>query len=48
LQAVALGLAAVPMGAFDDRRLAQTLQLPADHAPLYLVAAGRPRSVPPV
>lgn len=44
IQAVALGLAAVPIGAFDDRRLAQVLRLPSDHAPLYIVAVGHPRS----
>ncbi len=43
-QAVALGLAAVPIGAFDDRRLAQALRLPSDRAPLYIVAVGHPRS----
>lgn len=44
LQAAALGLAAVPIGAFDDHRLAQTLRLPSDHAPLYIVAVGHPRA----
>ncbi len=43
LQAVALGLAAVPIGAFDDRQLAQALRLPSDHAPLYIIAVGHPR-----
>ncbi len=43
LQAVALGLVAVPIGAFDDRRLAEVLRLPSDHAPLYIVAVGHPR-----
>ncbi|HET8979467.1 MAG TPA: SagB/ThcOx family dehydrogenase [Solirubrobacteraceae bacterium] len=43
LQAVATGLSAVPIGAFDDRRLAQSLRLPGDHAPLYIVAVGYPR-----
>jgi SagB-type dehydrogenase family enzyme len=43
LQAVALDLAAVPIGAFDDQRLAETLRLPSDRAPLYIVAVGRPR-----
>ncbi len=43
LEAVALGLAAVPIGAFDDARVAEVLSLPRAHAPLYLVAVGRPR-----
>lgn len=43
LQAVALDLAAVPIGAFDDRRLAETLRLPNDRAPLYIIAVGHPR-----
>ena len=43
LQAVALGLGAVPMGAFDDRRVQDVLGLPADHVPLYLVPVGHPR-----
>jgi SagB-type dehydrogenase family enzyme len=47
LQAVALGLAAVPIGAFDDKRLAQTLRLPSDHIPLYLVAIGHARTATP-
>lgn len=47
LQAVALGLAAVPVGAFDDHRLAQTLRLPSDHEPLYIVAVGHPSASSP-
>lgn len=43
LQAVALGLAAVPVGAFDDRRVGQILAMPADEQPLYLIAVGWPR-----
>jgi nitroreductase len=42
LQAVALGLGAVPIGAFDDDRLSRALGLPADHRPLYLIPVGRP------
>lgn len=42
LAAVALELAAVPIGAFDDERVASTLGLPGDESPLYLVAVGRP------
>lgn len=43
LQATALGLAAVPVGAFDDAKVADVLALPKGEAPLYLIALGRPR-----
>lgn len=43
LQAVALGLGAVPIGAFEDRRVQAVLDLPADHEPLYLIPVGHPR-----
>ena len=43
LQAVALGLGAVAVGAFDDRRVQQALDLPRDHEPLYLLCIGPPR-----
>jgi nitroreductase len=42
LQAVALDLAAVPIGAFEDERVQQVLDLPSTHRPLYLVPVGRP------
>lgn len=42
LQAVVLGLAAVPVGAFYDRDVQQTLALPADQEPLYLIPVGAP------
>jgi SagB-type dehydrogenase family enzyme len=42
LQAVALGLGAVPIGAFHDAELASVLDLHADHEPLYLIPIGRP------
>ncbi|MHC4340605.1 MAG: SagB/ThcOx family dehydrogenase [Planctomycetota bacterium] len=42
LQAVALGLGAVPIGAFHDDPLRESLGLPADHRPLYLIPVGRP------
>jgi SagB-type dehydrogenase family enzyme len=44
LQATALRLAAVPIGAFDDRDVAGVLQLPDDHRPLYIVSVGHPRT----
>ena len=42
LQAVTLGLGAVPIGAFDDAALASTLKLPRGYAPVYLVFVGNP------
>jgi SagB-type dehydrogenase family enzyme len=42
LQAVALGLAALPVGAFDAGELTAVLDLPRGHEPVYLVAIGRP------
>jgi SagB-type dehydrogenase family enzyme len=43
LEAVALDLAGVPIGAFDDDRVSEVLQLPSDEIPLYLVPIGHPR-----
>lgn len=43
LEAVALGLAGVPIGAFDDGRVADALGLPAGEEPRYLLAIGHPR-----
>jgi len=43
LEAVALGLGAVPIGAFDDRRVARLLDLGSGEAPLYLIPVGHPR-----
>ncbi len=43
LQAVALGLAGVPVGAFDDDGIRQVLALPAEEEPLYLLPIGHPR-----
>jgi SagB-type dehydrogenase family enzyme len=42
LQAVALGLGAVPIGAFEDTRVQDVLGLPVDHEPLYLIPIGHP------
>jgi SagB-type dehydrogenase family enzyme len=43
LEAVALGLGAVPIGAFQDEQVQAALQLPADHQPLYLIPVGHAR-----
>lgn len=42
LQAVALDLGAVPIGAFHDQDVQQVLGLPVDHIPLYLIPVGHP------
>ena len=42
LEAAALGLGAVPVGAFDDSALARALDLPTNQEPLYLIAVGEP------
>jgi SagB-type dehydrogenase family enzyme len=43
LQAVALGLGAVPVGAYEDAHVSRVLDLPAEHIPLYLIPVGHPR-----
>jgi SagB-type dehydrogenase family enzyme len=43
LQAVALGLGGVPIGAFYDDQVQSALSLPPDHEPLYLIPIGHPR-----
>jgi SagB-type dehydrogenase family enzyme len=43
LQAVALGLGGVPIGAFYDDQVQSALSLPSDHEPLYLIPIGQPR-----
>ena len=40
LQAVALGLASVPVGAFSDEKAAKALSLPKDETPLYIIPVG--------
>ncbi len=42
LQAVALQLGAVPIGAFYDDQVQAALAMPLDHQPLYLIAVGHP------
>jgi SagB-type dehydrogenase family enzyme len=42
LQAVALGLGGVPIGALETDRMRTALALPCDHRPEYLVAVGHP------
>ena len=43
LQAVALELVSVPVGAFDDAAVRQVLALPGQEEPLYILPVGRPR-----
>lgn len=43
LQAVALGLGGVPVGAFDDAQVLRTLGSPRGVVPLYLIPVGHPR-----
>jgi SagB-type dehydrogenase family enzyme len=43
LTATALGLAAYPLGAFEDARVAQVIHLGRGEAPVYLVPVGEPR-----
>jgi SagB-type dehydrogenase family enzyme len=42
LEATAMGLGAVPIGAFDDARLRKVFDLPADREVLYLIPVGDP------
>jgi SagB-type dehydrogenase family enzyme len=42
LQAVALDLGAVPIGAFHDQQILQVLGLSADYTALYLIPVGHP------
>lgn len=41
LEATALGLGAVPVGAFSDGDVAELLNLPDDESPLYIIPVGR-------
>jgi SagB-type dehydrogenase family enzyme len=43
LQATALGLGGVPIGAFQDGKVSKTLNLPDDHKPLYIIPIGYPK-----
>jgi len=40
LQAVALGLGAVPIGGFSAERIKTALGLPPDHEPVYIIPVG--------
>ncbi|MDD5282233.1 MAG: SagB/ThcOx family dehydrogenase [Candidatus Omnitrophica bacterium] len=40
LEAVALGLGSVPIGAFDDNKVRSILTLPEDQMPLYIIPVG--------
>ena len=40
LQAVALGLGSVPIGAFNDEEVKKILSLPIDQEPLYIIPVG--------
>ena len=40
LQAVALGLSSVPIGAFNDQGVKRVLSLPKDQQPLYIIPVG--------
>ncbi len=42
LQAVALGLGSVPVGAFRDEEVHRLLEVPPDQPPLYLLPVGYP------
>lgn len=42
LEATALGLGAVPIGAFEDVEVQRTIGAPMDEVPLYILAVGHP------
>lgn len=43
LQLVSLGMGGVPIGGLEDETVQKVLELPADHRPLYIIAAGFPK-----
>ena len=43
LAAVALGLGSVPIGAFEDKKLSEILNLPNSVNPLYIIPIGHPK-----
>ncbi len=43
LQAVAMGLASVPVGAFNDAPVGEALALPRQQIPVYILPVGHPR-----
>ncbi|MBN1128293.1 MAG: SagB/ThcOx family dehydrogenase [Chitinispirillaceae bacterium] len=47
LQAVALGMGSVPVGAFNEQEVAELLEInPDKQVPLYIIAVGKPRAYP--
>lgn len=44
LEATALGMGAVPIGAFHDQQVQEAIGLAADHQPLYLIPVGYPEN----
>jgi nitroreductase len=40
LQAVALGLGSVPVGAYSDEEVSRILELPREEIPLYIIPVG--------
>jgi SagB-type dehydrogenase family enzyme len=46
LQATALGLGAVTVGAFSDEHVKKVLHMAADEEPLYVIPIGHPSTTP--